>query len=113
MEIQASTPDRFTRLCKAIWKVNLCTGFPLSDSMIEAWATHLLRMYPDVDVDALDRDMDKLVKREIVYVMNHALYNIINLLPKEVKEPKKTRLKPSDFWSEHEYNEYLKGLKNE
>lgn len=80
MEIQASTPDRFNDICKALWKVNLLIAYPLSDAMIEVWGKHLIRLCPDVKVDELDKIMDKFISGEIEYVANKGLANIVKIL---------------------------------
>lgn len=82
--------DRYVEVCRALWKINLCIAYPLSDAMIEAWAKHLLRLCPDVNLNELNDIMDRYITGEVEYIPNKGLSNIIILLkPKTFTLPKR------------------------
>lgn len=82
MENKVSTQTDVRLICKILWKINLCISYPLSDAMIELWATHLVRLMPTLDVAELDSVMDKFIVGDIEYDRDKGITNIFNALKK-------------------------------
>jgi hypothetical protein len=58
-----STPlnNQELQIASAVWNVNLCVAYPLTDPQIEVWAKTIYRLRPETTVDELNEIMDSFM----------------------------------------------------
>jgi len=66
-----------TEVAKIVWRLDMVMAYPLDETQIETWSSHILRLCPDVTAERVSEIVDKYLTGEWYFDRNQGIANIV------------------------------------
>ncbi len=91
-------PEKEFKICAALHRMNQLRNYKLGVIEILEWKDSIVKLMPEVEIEAIDFVIDKLIIGELHYEPNIGIRNIVIGLKNIEKENGEFRVKPYRPW---------------